>query len=125
MQIFKRAKQLHTQGRKLIVRWIPSHKKIEGNKQADKTAKEADANERCQTARWSSLTHVNRKIKEAKELELRSWYQARNEERETRNRSYYVPRLKPEIYPVLEEASKKYALRLFQLKVGHEAIGVF
>ncbi len=32
IQIFKRTKQLHTQGRELIVRWIPSHQGIEGNK---------------------------------------------------------------------------------------------
>ena len=50
-QIFKRTKQLHTQGRKLIVRWILKHKEIEGNKQVDKATKEATANKRCQTTR--------------------------------------------------------------------------
>ena len=32
IQIFKRTKQLHTQGRELIVRWIPSHQGIEAKK---------------------------------------------------------------------------------------------
>ena len=125
VQIFKRTKQLHTQGKELTVRWIPSHQGIEGNEQADKAAKAAAANERCQTARWSSLAYVYRKIKEAKELELCSWHQAKNEEREARNRNYYIPRLKPGIQPVLGQASKKYASRFFQLKVGHGAVGVF
>ena len=66
-----------------------------------------------------------RKIKEAKKLELCSWHQAKNEEREARNRNYYIPRLKPGIQPVLGQASKKYASRFFQLKVGHGAVGVF
>lgn len=86
-QNFKRAKQFYTRGKKLIVRWIPSHKAIKEKKQADKTAKKAAANERCQMAWWSFLTHVNRKIKQAKKLEVCSWHQARNKERETRNRT--------------------------------------
>ena len=48
-----------------------------------------------------------------------------NEERERRNRSYYVPRLKAGIHLVLGQAPKRYASRFFQLKVGHGAIGVF
>lgn len=125
IQIFKQAKQLHAQGRELIVRWIPSHRGFSGNELADKAAKEAAANERCQTAGWSSLTHVNRKIKEVKKLEVYTWHQARNEEREARSRSYFIPRLKPGINPVLAKASKKYASRFFQLKIGHAAVGVF
>ena len=68
---------------------------------------------------------MNRKIKEAKKQEICSWHQIRNEERETRNRSYYVPRLKPGIHPVLGQAPEKYASRFFQLKVGHGVVGVF
>lgn len=125
IQIFKWSKQLHTQGKELILRWIPSHQVIEGNEQAGQAAKEAAANERSQTARWSSLSYVKRKIKEVKEKELGSWHQTANEERELRSRSHYVPRIKPGIQPVLGQAPKKYASRFFQLKVGHGAVGVF
>ncbi len=48
-----------------------------------------------------------------------------NDERESRNRSYYVPRLKLGIHPVLGQAPKKYAARFFQLKVRHAATGAF
>ncbi len=75
IQILKRAKQLHAQGKKLIARWIPSYQEIPGNKQADKAAKEAAANQRCQTVGWGSLTHVNQKIKEIKEIEVYIWDQ--------------------------------------------------
>ncbi len=124
-QIFRLAKQLYNRGGEVIVRWIPSHKGIEGNERADNAAKEAAANGRSQTARWSSLTHVNQKINEAKQSEIHSWHQTRNEERERRSRNYYTPRLKPGIHPVLGRAAKKYASRFFQLKVGHGAVGVF
>lgn len=42
-----------------------------------------------------------------------------------RNQRYYVPRVKPGIHPALGQAPKKYAARIFQLKVGHRAIGGF
>ena len=35
IQIFKWSKQLYTQGKELILRWIPSHQGIEGNERAD------------------------------------------------------------------------------------------
>ncbi len=92
---------------------------------ADKAAKEAAADSRAEVARWSSLTHVKKKITDAKNSEVCSWHQSRNEERERRSQSFYVPRLKTGIHPVLGQAPKRYASRFFQLKVGHGAVGVF
>lgn len=113
-QIVKRAKQIQTGGREVTIRWIPSHSKIEGNEQADKAAKEAAAVGKIGTAQWSSLAYINRNIMEAKKSDIWSWH-----------RSYYVPRLKPGIHPVLGQTPKKYAARFFQLKVGHAATGAF
>ena len=125
IQILKRAKQPYIHGGELVVRWIPSHSGIEGNERADKAAKEAATDGRIQTARWSSLSHIKRKITEARNSEIHSWHQVRNEERERRSRNHYVPRLKAGIHPVLRQAPKRYASRFFQLRVGHGAIGVF
>lgn len=57
--------------------------------------------------------------------EIWSWHQAKNKEKESRNCSYYIPQLKPEIHPLLGQVPKKYAAQFFELKVGHIAIGVF
>lgn len=54
-----------------------------------------------------------------------AWHRAKSEERESRSRSYYTPRPKYGIHPVLGQTSKKYTARFFQLKVGHAATGVF
>ena len=125
IQIYKQARQLRAYGGEVIVRWIPGHSGVEGNERADKAAKEASADSRAQVARWSSLTHVKKKITDAKNSEICSWHQSRNEERERRSQSFYVPRLKIGIHPVLGQAPKRYASRFFQLKVGHGAVGVF
>lgn len=124
-QITKQARQLQNNGGEVIVRWIASHSGIEGNERADKTAKEAGADSRTQAIRWSTLNHIKQKIIEAKNLEIYSWHRDRNNIRERKTQSYYVPRLKPGIHPVLGRAPKKYASRFFQLKVGHGAVGVF
>lgn len=34
-------------------------------------------------------------------------------------------RLKPRIYPISEQAPKRYASRFFQLAAGHAAVGVY
>ena len=125
IQIYEQARQLQAYGGEVIVRWIPSHSGIEGNEQADKAAKEAAADSKAQVARWSSLTHVKKKITDAKNSEVCSWHQSRNEERERRSQCFYVPRLKTGIHPVLGQAPKRYASRFFQLKVGYGAVGVF
>ncbi len=123
-QIFKLAKQLYNWDGEVILRWVPSHKRIKRNDKADNTAKDTAANGRSQTARWSSLTHVNRKINKAKQSEIHSWYQTRNKERERKSQNYYTLCFKPEIHPVLGHVAKNYASRFFQLKVGYGVVGV-
>ncbi len=117
IQIYKQARQLRAYGGEVIVRWIPSYGGVDRNERADKVAKKAAADSKAQVARWSSLTHVNKKITDAKNLEVYSWHQSRNEERERTSQSFYVPRIKTGIHPVLGQAPKRYASRFFQLKV--------
>ena len=123
-QIVKKAKPLQTRGSKVIIQWVPSHSKVEGNKRADKVAKEAAIRGKV-TTKWSFLVYINQYIAEAKKLEILSWYRAKNKERESRNCSYYVLRLKLGIQPTLGQAPKKYAAQFFQLRVGYATTGVF
>ena len=68
---------------------------------------------------------THRNMYKEKKLGICSSHQTKNEETVARNPSYYVPRLKPGIHPVLGQAPKKYASRFFQLRVGHGVVGVF
>lgn len=70
MQIYQKAKELVQQGHSISVRWVPGHSGIEGNERTDKAAKEAAMKVRVRTAKWTSLTHVKRKIKEEKSYRL-------------------------------------------------------
>lgn len=112
-QITKQARQLQSNGGKVIIRWIPSHSRIEKNERADKTVKKAATNNRTQLRQWSSLTHIKQKIIEAKNSEIYSWHWDRNEIKEKNSQNYYVPCLKPGIHPILRREPKKYASRFF------------
>ena len=123
-QLVKRAKLLQTRGSEVTIQWVPSYSKVEGNKQANKAAKEAAIRGKA-TAKCSSLVYINQYKVVAKKSEILSWHQAKNKERESRNHSYYIPRLKPGIQLTLGQAPKKYAARFFQLRVEHTATRVF
>ena len=51
--------------------------------------------------------------------------QSKSQEREATLRGFYIPKVKSGMSPVLSNTSKKYAMRYFQLKVGHGAIETF
>ncbi len=104
MQIYEKARQLVQQGHGIFIRWVAGHSGVEGNERADKAAKEAARNERVRTAKWTSLTHIKRQIKEEKKLQICVWHEQKAKERETRRRGFYIPRLKTQIHPLLGKA---------------------
>ena len=53
------------------------------------------------------------------------WHEVKRQERKNSRRGYCIPWTKEGINPTLANASKKYASRYYQLKVGHGAIGTF
>ena len=124
-QIYQKVEQLIRQRHGILVCWVPSHCKVEENERADRAAKEAAGGERVQTAKWTSLTHLKRRITEEKKAQLRAWHEQKTKERESRKSGFYVFSPKAEMDPLLGKAKKVDASRFYQLKVGHGAIGTF
>ena len=112
-QIYQKVGQLIQEGQEILVCWVPSHCKIQGNERADKAAREAAERERIQTARWTSLTHLKRQITEEKKSQLRAWHEQKMKERESRKSGFYVPSLKAEMDPLLGKTKNFSASRFY------------
>ena len=78
--IYQKVEQLIRQRHGIVVCWVPSHCKVEGNERADRAAKEAAGEERIRTAKWTSLTHLKRRITEEKRAQLRAWHEQKTKE---------------------------------------------
>ena len=104
---------------------MPSHSKILGNEKADAVAKDVAHKGGRRTEHWSSLTHIKTELQKTRVAELVRWHQAKRQEREATMRGFYVPNVKSGMSPTLGRTLKKYAMRYYQLKVGHGAIGTF
>ena len=80
---------------------------------------------RVHTVKWTSLTHLKRRITEEKKVQLSTWHSQMTKEREARRSGFYFPSLKMQIDSLLGKTNKFYASRFYQLKTGHGAIGTF
>ena len=69
-QINQKTKQLVQQRHQISICWVPSHSGIEGNEKADLAAKEAAGGHRVHTVKWTSLSHLKRRITEEKKVQL-------------------------------------------------------
>ena len=98
---------------------------MEGNERADMAAKEVAGGQRIQTAKWTSLTHLKKRISEEKKAQLLTWHDQRAKERESQKSGFYIPSQKAEMDLLLSKTKKYYASRFYQLKIGHGAVGTF
>lgn len=123
--IYQKALNIRENGHLLVIQWVPSHSKVPGNEKADAVAKEVARKGGRKSDHWSSLTHIKIEIQKTKVAELVQWDQSKTQEKEATLRGFYIPKVKSGIIPGVSNTSRKYAMRYFQLKVGHGAIGTF
>ncbi len=81
--------------------------------------------DRIRIAKWTSLTHIKRRITDEKKTQICTWYEQKIKDRESSRRGYYIPCLATQIDLLLGWRRKLYASRFYQLKVGHGAISTF
>ena len=74
---------------------------------------------------WTSLTHINAELQRSRSAELLAWHQVKSQEREATIQGFYVPSAKSSMSLTLGEALKKYAMRYYQLKIRHGAVGTY
>ena len=104
---------------------VPGHSGILGNQKADLAAKNRAEKGGRLTERWSSLAYIRKHLDEVRSRAVAQWHETEICEREISRRGYYIPRTKEGISLVLGNASKKYASRFYQLKVGHGAVRTY
>lgn len=123
--IYYKTGQLQRDGHLVAIRWIPGHSKLPGNERADLAAKDCAQKGGRQAERWSSLAYIKKNLSGIRAKELDKWHQTQTQKREASRQGFYVPWANNGIDPTLGNASKKYASRFYQLKVGHAAVGTF
>ena len=123
--IYQNAHVIKNAGNTVVLRWVPGHSEIPGNEKADAAAKDIAHKGGRETDHWSSLTHIKSELQKARSAELLAWHQSKGQEREATARGFYVPSTKSRMNPILGGTLKEYAMRFYQLKIGHGAVGVF
>ncbi|POS82121.1 hypothetical protein EPUL_006259, partial [Erysiphe pulchra] len=102
------------------IHWVPGHAGIEGNKLADRTAKEAA---KCGTRpreRFTSLAHIMRRVTERRWNECHKWFNIEQRKRKSESRNTYKLMNKNHtVDRIAAKARKTLAGRYYQLKSGH------
>lgn len=117
--IIRRTQQLVEHGKAVEIYWVSGHMSVEGNKKADKAAKEAAEKTgigKC-PERLASLAHVSYMISQRKWKESKYWFRMENDRRPSIQRAWYNHTLESHGLDtaVIKEAAY-VSRRYFQLK---------
>ena len=114
------AESISDRGITVTIRWAPSHENVEGNEQADRTARRAAEESEGRASplylREASLSHLSRITTEARSRAAAEWIRSRS----GRHRRYRPPK-GGKMRKDLGKARKELASRFYQMLSGHAA----
>ncbi len=123
--VYQKTEKLQRTGHQIKFRWIPGHSGLIGNEKANLSARNRAERGGKLTDRWSSLAYIKRNAYDIRLRDLIKWHKLETQNREASCRGFYILRTTEGISLALGNASKKYASRYYQLKVGHGAEWTF
>ena len=123
--VYQKIENLQWTGHHIIFRWISGHSGLIGNEKANLSAPNRAKKGGKLTERWSSLAYIKRNVCDIRLRDLTKWHESETHNREASHCGFYILRTSEGISPALRSASKKYASRYYQLKVGQGAVRTF
>ena len=118
IQIIAETDYLTDLGLSVNLKWVPVHKDIIGNENADKLAKIAATKPKnSQIDGYSSFSYTNRQIRQEKKNSIRKWLLEKRKKREKSEFNAEKPLFK--LNKAIFSTKKSISSRFFQLKTGH------
>ena len=123
IQAIAQATWLAQKGVDISVKWVPSHKGIEGNERADQLAKKAaEGPKQPSTDEYRSFTYIEKTLRAQNTQNIQKWLLEKEEKRIKQQQAIGRPKIVDKT-PFL--VKKRLASRFFQLKMGHAITGTY
>lgn len=95
--IYQKTKQPVQQRHQILICGVSSHCNIEGNKKVDLAAKKVARRQKVHTIKWTSLTHLKRRIIDEKKIKLSPWHSQMTKKCKAQINNFYFSSFKRQI----------------------------